>query len=71
LQTDHFEIYYYPEMRELTEIGAAWAEESYRFLETKFSLSLNERIPLIFYATHAHFQETNTLPYLIPMPSGM
>ncbi|HNW59208.1 MAG TPA: BamA/TamA family outer membrane protein [bacterium] len=70
LQTEHFDIYYYPEMRELTEIGAAWAEESYRFLENKLSISLNERIPLIFYATHAHFQETNTLPYLIPEGVG-
>lgn len=70
LQTEHFEIYYYPEMRELTEIGAAWAEESYHFLENRFHLSLRERIPLIFYATHAHFQETNTLPYLIPEGIG-
>jgi Tol biopolymer transport system component len=70
LQTDHFDIYYYPEMRELTEIGAAWAEESYRFLEDKFNHSFNDRIPLIFYATHAHFQESNTISYLIPEGIG-
>ena len=70
LQTDHFDIYHYPEMRELTEIGAACAEESYRFLENKFGISLTERIPLIFYATHAHFQESNTISYLIPEGVG-
>ncbi len=70
LRTDHFDIYYYPEMRELTEIGAAWAEESYRYLEGKFNHSLNERVPLIFYATHAHFQESNTISFLIPEGIG-
>ena len=33
LKTEHFEIYFYPEMRELAEIGAASAEETYTFLE--------------------------------------
>ncbi len=70
LQTEHFDIYYYPEMRELAEIGAAYAEESYLYLENKFNHNLLQRIPLIFYATHAHFQETNTIPYLVPEGVG-
>ena len=70
LETDHFDIYYYPEMRELAEIGAAYAEETYRFLENKFNHTVQQRIPLIFYATQAHFQETNTIPYLIPEGVG-
>jgi len=70
LQTAHFDIYYYPEMRELTEIGASYTEESYLELEQRFNHSLTERVPLIFYATQAHFQETNTLPYLIPEGVG-
>ena len=37
LKTEHFDIYFYPEMRELAEIGAAYAEESYTFLEDKFN----------------------------------
>ncbi|MBN1542621.1 PD40 domain-containing protein [candidate division KSB1 bacterium] len=70
LETEHFDIYYYPEMRELAEIGAAYAEETYSFLENKFNHNVLRRIPLIFYATHAHFQETNTIPYLIPEGVG-
>lgn len=70
LQTEHFDIYYYPQMRELAEIGAAYAEESYLFLENKFNHSIHDRIPLIFYATHAHFQETNTISFLIPEGIG-
>jgi len=70
LQTEHFEIYYYPEMRELAEIGARYAEESYTTLERKFNHNIDRRIPLIFYATHAHFQETNTISSLIPEGVG-
>lgn len=70
LETEHFDIYYYPEMEELAQIGAAYAEESYLYLENKFNHNILQRIPLIFYATHAHFQETNTIPYLVPEGVG-
>ncbi len=70
LKTDHFDIYYYPEMKELAEIGAAAAEESYTFLENKFNHSINKRIPLIFYSNPSHFQQTNTIPYLLPQGVG-
>ena len=70
LKTEHFDIYYYPEMRELAEIGAAYAEETYHLLEDKFNHNILRRIPLIFYATHAHFQETNTIPYIVPEGVG-
>ncbi|MBN2357534.1 PD40 domain-containing protein [candidate division KSB1 bacterium] len=70
LQTEHFDIYFYPQMRALAEIGASYAEESYLVLEAKFNHNVSQRIPLIFYATHSHFQETNTLPYLIPEGVG-
>ena len=29
LKTEHFDIYYYPEMKDLAERGAFFAEESY------------------------------------------
>ncbi|MCK5077972.1 MAG: PD40 domain-containing protein, partial [Calditrichia bacterium] len=70
LQTKHFEIYYYPEMEEIAEIGAKYAEESYEFLETKFEYTVHKRIPLIFYATHQHFQQTNITPGFIPEGVG-
>lgn len=70
LKTEHFDIYYYPEMKELAEIGAESAEESYEFLEDKFNHSIENRIPLIFYSNHAHFQQTNTIPYILPEGVG-
>ncbi len=66
LKTKHFDIYFYPEMESLAEIGAFFAEESYRILQDKFNHNVLRRIPLVFYSSHFHFEETNTLPYLIP-----
>lgn len=70
LKTEHFDIYFYPEMEELAEIGAAWAEETYSFLEDKFNHNINRRIPLIFYSNPTHFQQTNTIPYILPEGVG-
>ena len=70
LKTEHFDIYYYPEMRDLAERGAFFAEESYTVLETKFNHTLNNRVPLIFYSSHLHFQQTNTTPGFIPEGVG-
>lgn len=66
LSTEHFKIYYYPEMKELAEIGAAYAEESYKIHQQNFNYSLIDTVPIIFYATPTHFRETNTTPGLIP-----
>jgi hypothetical protein len=70
LSTEHFRIYYYPEMKELAEIGAAYAEEAYRIHQQQFNYSLADTVPLIFYATPTHFRETNTTPGLIPDAVG-
>lgn len=70
LQTDHFDIYYYPEMEELAETGAYFAEEGYHYLENKFNFTINRRIPLILYSSHLHFQQTNVTPSFIPEGVG-
>lgn len=70
LKTEHFDVYFYPEMRELAEIGAAFAEDAYARLESKFNHNISRKIPLIFYSNHAHFQQTNTIPYFIPEGVG-
>lgn len=70
LKTEHFDIYFYPEMRELAERGASFAETAYRDLEQKFNHSIAQRIPLIFYSSHLHFQQTNVTPGFIPEGVG-
>jgi len=70
LKTDHFDIYYYPEMRDLAERGAYVAEEAYKEYEQKFNHTVQNRIPLIFYSSHLHFQQTNVTPGFIPEGVG-
>ncbi len=66
LSGEHVDLYYYPEERELALIALDYAEESYRALEQRFSYHPVDRVPLVLYASHAHFEQTNILPYFIP-----
>ena len=70
LATEHFDVYYYPEMEDMARKGAAMAEESFKLLETKFNSYINRRIPLIFYSSHLHFEQTNVSPGFIPEGVG-
>lgn len=70
IRTDHFNIYYYDDFEEMAEIGARYAEEAYAEYKVKFNHVVTEKIPLIFYNTHIHFQQTNTRPGFIPEGVG-
>jgi hypothetical protein len=70
LKTEHFDIYFYPEMKTLAERGGFFAEEAFARLEGKFNHTLADRIPLIFYSSHLHFQQTNTIGGFIPEGVG-
>jgi Tol biopolymer transport system component len=70
LKTAHFDIYYDREMAELAGRGAALAEESYAVLTAKFNHTVANRIPLVFYSSHLHFQQTNITPGFIPEGVG-
>jgi Tol biopolymer transport system component len=70
LKTKHFDIYYYPEMQDIAEKGAQFAEDAYFAIQSKFNHTILRRIPLIFYSTHAHFQQTNITPGFIPEGVG-
>lgn len=70
LKTDNFDIYYYNETEQLAEIGGYFAEEVYEELKVKLNHVLTRRVPLIFYNTHIHFQQTNITPGFIPEGVG-
>jgi hypothetical protein len=70
LKTKHFDIYFYPEMKDIAEKGAKFAEDGYALLQTKFNHTITRRVPLIFYSSHLHFQQTNTTPGFIPEGVG-
>ncbi|MCS7081989.1 MAG: BamA/TamA family outer membrane protein [Bacteroidetes bacterium] len=70
LRTEHFDVYYYPEMRDVAERGAYFAEEQYRELQARLGMGLARRVPLIFYSSQAHFQQTHVVPGFIPEGVG-
>ncbi|MBA4250223.1 MAG: hypothetical protein C0425_00045 [Chlorobiaceae bacterium] len=70
LRTENFDIYYYDDLDEIARIGAYHAEEAYKKLQVDFNNVITRRIPLIFYNTHLHFQQTNVTPGFIPEGVG-
>ncbi|MFN2571537.1 MAG: hypothetical protein ABR537_07990 [Gemmatimonadales bacterium] len=66
LRGEHVDLYYYPEEEELGRVALAYAEESYDSLEHRFNHAVIRRIPLIVYASHNDFEQTNILPFIPP-----
>src|SRR6185503_12671228 len=60
IQTEHFDVYYYPVEREAAIDIARMAERSYAKLSRALNHQFNERKPIIPYASHSEFQQTNT-----------
>ena len=70
LRTEHFDIYYYSEMKDLAERGAKFAEDSYKLHEQNFNHNISHRVPLVFYSSHLHFEQTNITAGFIPEGVG-
>ena len=66
LHGPHVDLYFYPEEEELARVALAYAEDSYRVLEARFRYTVTSRIPLIVYASHQDFEQTNVLPFVPP-----
>ena len=66
LRGAHVDLYFYPEEEELARVALSYAEESYGVLEARFQHSVTRRIPLIVYASHSDFEQTNVLPFVPP-----
>ena len=62
LQTEHFDIYYYPETREAALLAGRMAERWYARFSRLFGHELGSRQPLIIYANHPQFEQTNAIP---------
>lgn len=61
IQTEHFDVYFYPVEREAALDAARLAERSYARLSRILHHQFQERKPIIVYAAHSEFQETNAL----------
>ena len=62
----HVDLYYYPAEAELAPAALAYAEASYDTLALQFGHDVPTRIPLIVYASHADFEQTNVLDFTPP-----
>ena len=61
IQTEHFDVYYYPRERVAALDAARMAERSYARLSKVLNHEFRERKPIILYASHSDFQQTNAL----------
>ncbi len=61
-QTDHFEIYYYPENEQHLARVASYAESAYQHVSSDLRHDLNQRVPLIIFKTQSEFQQQNVVP---------
>ena len=60
--TDHFEIYYYPEIEKHLERVAGYAESAYQHVSADLKHDLSFKIPLILFKTHSEFEQENVDP---------
>ena len=61
IQTDHFEVYYYESEYVAAQDAARMAERSYGRLSKILGHTFKERKPIILYASHSDFVQTNAL----------
>ena len=61
-ETDHFEIYYYPETEQHLERVAGYAESAYQQISADLKHDLAFRVPMILFKTSSEFQQQNVIP---------
>ncbi len=66
LSGTHVDVYFYPAEERVARLALAYAEESYEHLKVRLTHEVRHRIPLIVYASHADFEQTNILPFVPP-----
>ncbi|HEU4886421.1 MAG TPA: hypothetical protein VFV49_00935, partial [Thermoanaerobaculia bacterium] len=66
----HFDVYFYEEERASLQRVVDAAESAYLDLSKKFNFQVSKKIPLIYYATHSAFEQTNVLLNFIPEGVG-
>ena len=70
LETAHFDIHFYPEEKEAVGDATRMSERWYERLARTFGHEFQDRKPLILYADHPDFQQTNVLEGEIDESTG-
>src|SRR5438093_5300664 len=60
--TDHFEIYYCPELEKHLERLAGYAESAYQQISADLKHDLSSKIQLVLFKTHSEFEQQNVIP---------
>lgn len=69
-RSTHFEVYYYARERETLQKVVSMAESAYDELSRRLNYQIPKPIPLIYYATHAEFEQNNIILNFIPEGVG-
>jgi hypothetical protein len=69
MRTPRFDVHYYPEELEVTQDAARMAERWYTRLSRAFQHEFKKK-PLIFYADHPDFQQTNVIEQMLSEGTG-
>jgi hypothetical protein len=64
--TDHFEVYYYPEIEQHLERVVSYAESAYQQVSSDLKHDLAFKVPLMLYKTQSEFQQQNIEPSELP-----
>lgn len=70
IKTEHFDIYFYPELAKMANLAARMAERWYSRLSRVFSYNLRDRQILILYASSPHFQQTSAISGILGEGTG-
>ena len=65
-ETDHFKIFFYPELEDHLERIAGYAESAYQRISADLKHDLAERVPLMLFKTQSEFQVQNIYPGELP-----
>lgn len=70
LSTEHFDLYYYQDERAMAEQAGRMAERWYQRLSKTLDTELRGRQPIILYASHPDFEQTNAIPGTLDESTG-
>ncbi len=70
IQSEHFNVYFYPGAYDLAVFTANVAESSYVDLKNDMRYELKERVSIIVYKSHNDFQQTNVVDTYLPEGVG-
>ncbi len=64
--TDHFEMFYYPEIEQHLERITSYAESAYQQISSDLKHDLAHKVPMVLFKTASEFQQQNIDPSELP-----